>query len=395
MKRTGLLIVSLLIASLLLSSCGQKAKVSISTGVMEPPENTETSSVPLLGAEKQTDVTQDEKYDAVFLNISIADFLNAGFKFGDSCDITFSNGLTFEDIPFYNGYYVRSGLPLIVGYPGYQYVAVTCNNQGLWTKSGLKDGDNATVSLREEGKYLDVQEALSQSYSNDRNEYESDVVFANFRALSGGSIKENFIFRGASPVDNEKNRAPYANAMLRENEISFILDLADSDADINGYFEEEDFASDYAKALYDEGKVALLSMSSSYGSDTYKQKLASGLVRMLDADGKIYVHCLEGKDRTGFVCMLLEALSGASYDEMLSDYMKTYDNYYHVTKEKTPEKYNAIVDLYFNAFVSYLHGTEDIEELKKADYTSDAQSYLLSAGMTQDEIDALTELITK
>ena len=97
----------------------------------------------------------------------------------------------------------------------------------------------------------------------------------------------------------------------------------------------------------------------------------------------------------GFVCMLLEALSGASYDEMLSDYMITYDNYYHVTQDSASEKYDAIVDLYFNAFAAYLHGTEDLAVLKTADYTQDAENYLLSGGMTSEEITALRDLITE
>lgn len=354
------------------------------------------SSGPLFfETEQKADISQDEKYDAVFLNISIDDFLAAGFQFGDSCDVIFSNGLSFEDIPFYNGYYVRSGLPLIVGYPGYKCIAVTCNNQGLWTKSGLKDGDNAMVTLREAGKYIDVQEALNQTYSNDRDEYGDDSSFANFRALSGGKLNDDFVFRGASPVDNEKNRASYVNDMIEKNAIGFILDLADSESDILGYFNEDDFCSDYAKKLYDSGNVALLGMSSNYSSDTFKQKLASGLKQMLKAKGNIYIHCLEGKDRTGFVCMLLEALCGASYDEMLSDYMQTYENYYHVSKDKTPEKYNAIVDLYFNAFVSYLHGTDNVEDLQKANYVNDAERYLFDAGMIQDEIDSIKYLLTE
>lgn len=398
-KKSIVCIALLLAVLLMLCSCDHCVKepvISISAGVMDPPAPSgDDPAWPGLNAEQQSDVSRDEKYDAVFLNVSIEDFLNAGFRFGDSCDVTFSNGLSLEDIPFYNGYYVRSGDPLIVGYPGYKFIAVTCNNQGLWSRSGLKNGDNATVTLREEGKYLSVQEALSQSYSNDRGEYADDATFANFRPLRGGRIKPGLLYRGASPVDSSKNRAPYANALLAENGIGFILDLADSEEDLAGYVREEGFCSDYAKALYDKGCMALLSMSSSYGSDTYKQKLASGLRQMLGAAGKIYVHCLEGKDRTGFVCILLEALSGASYDEMLSDYMITYDNYYHVTQDSAPEKYDAIVDLYFNAFAAYLHGTEDLAALKAADYTQDAENYLLSGGMTSEEIKALRALITE
>lgn len=340
-------------------------------------------------------VMQDEKFDAVYVDISIEDFLSSGFSFGDSCDVVFSNGLSYTDIPFYNGYYVRTGLPLIVGYPGYPYLAVTRNNAGLWTDSGLHDGDSVTITLHAAGRFISVQEALSQSYSDERSEYSSDGQFANLRALCGGSLREDFLFRGASPCNNEKNRAPYANAFIEANGVRFILDLADTAADFEGYRAAEDFSSDYTAALYDSGSIALLGMGSSYGSDAYKQALASGLKAMLGAEGPVYIHCTEGKDRTGFVCVLLEALAGASYDEMLADYMKTYENYYGVNEAGTPDKYAAITDLYFDAFMAFLHGTEDLDVLKAADYSADAAAYLLSAGMSEDEINALTSMICK
>lgn len=345
---------------------------------------------------KQTySITQDSKYDLVFLNASIDDFIASGFHFGDSCDVTFSNGFMLEDIPFFSGYYVRTGTPLIVGYPGYEYVAVTRNNQGLWTYAGLTESDTAVVTLHEAGKYLTEQEALSQSYSNDRDAYKDDIQFSNFRALSGGKLKDGFLYRGASPVDNQKNRAESVNALLEKNGIRFILDLADSEEEYLGYREEAGFSSFYAAGLYDSGCTVLLDMNSDYGSDTFKQKLAEGLRRMLSAEAPIYVHCLEGKDRTGFVCFLLESLAGASYDEMLSDYMKTYENYYGITKENSRDKYNAIASLYFDTFAAYLHGTEAVEELASADYSQDAVDYLLSAGMTADEVAALRNMITK
>lgn len=49
-------------------------------------------------------IHQDKKYDAVFLDVSIDDFIKSGFNFGDSCDITFSNGLKMEDVSFFSGY---------------------------------------------------------------------------------------------------------------------------------------------------------------------------------------------------------------------------------------------------------------------------------------------------
>ncbi len=73
---------------------------------------------------------------------------------------------------------------------------------------------------------------------------------------------------------------------------------------------------------------------------------------------------------------------------------EVYENYFHITAAGTPEKYNAVVDLYFVPFLEFLHGSEDIEALKAADYTEDAAAYLKSGGMTEAEIAALISLIT-
>ena len=345
--------------------------------------------------ERTYSVMQDPKFDAVFLDVSIEDFKASGFQFGDSCSVTFSNGLTLEDIPFFSGYYVRAGMPLIVGYPGYEHIAVTRNNLGLWTEGGLTDGDTATVTLHEAGKYRNVQDTLSQSYSNDRDDYRDDAQFSNFRALSGGDLKGDFLYRGASPVDDQKNRAAITDGLLEKNGIRFILDLADAEEEFLSYQKEDGFSSSCAARLYEEGFAVLLDMGANYSSDEFKQKLAGGLREMLSAEGPVYIHCLEGKDRTGFVCFLLEALAGASDDELRDDYMKTYENYYGITKDGSPEKYDAVVSLYFDAFAIHLRGTEQPEVPGPADRSQDAMQYLLNAGMTESEIEALRSMITK
>ena len=86
---------------------------------------------------------------------------------------------------------------------------------------------------------------------------------------------------------------------------------------------------------------------------------------------------------------------GASYDEMCQDYMTTYYNYYGITKEGSPEKYEAVVSLYFDSFMSYLYGSEDKEVLKSADYSEAARNYLTEAGLTSEEIDKLVTYLSK
>lgn len=346
-------------------------------------------------AEAAAAVSEDAKFGAAILSLSPEAFEAAGFHLGDSCDVAFGNGYTLNDVPYFNGYYVKNGAPVIVAYPGFGTVSITLNNRGIWAEAGLTDGEAVTVRLHEAGKYAALQEALGQSYSFRREDYGSDEEFVNFRALSGGALKAGFLYRGASPVDNSRGRAACADGLLAANGIRFVLDLADSPEDMEAYRAAEDFASLYAGALYDEGRAAFLDMSSAYESADYRQKVAGGLRTMLGADGPVYIHCMEGKDRTGFVCMLLEALAGADYDEMLADYMTTYRNYYGVSPEETPEKYAAIAALYFDSFAAALHGTEDVGALRAADYAGDAEAYLLAGGLSEEEVRLLRAFITE
>lgn len=340
-------------------------------------------------------ISRDEKYDAVTLDFTLEDLEAMGYSLGDAVNVKFSNGLELVDVPFFNGYYVKTGEPVVVAYPGQDFVVITYNNMGLFTPAGLKDTDTVEITLSEHGKFLSTQEALSQSYSSDRADYDSDEQFANFRALSGGNLKQDFLFRGASPVDNTHGRAAIVDGLLKKHGIACVVDLADSDLDMQGYFSSSEFLSTYDKDLYDQGRVATLSMSSNYSSDAYKQSVAAGMRHLMGIGGPAYIHCLEGKDRTGFVCTLIEALAGASYDEMRADYMQTYANYYGITEADAPDRYNAVASLYFDSFIEYLCEVEDEPVDKTADFSGAARSYLASAGMSDDEIDQLTALICK
>ena len=335
-------------------------------------------------------VFKDDKFDCANLNISKEDFEENGFALGDSFDISFPDGTVYEDVPYFNGYYVKTKMPVIVAYPKNDYVLIANNNSYLWSSLNLKDNDEVIITLKEKGTYLATQEALGQSYKMDRESYRSDEEFANFRALSGGDLKENYLYRGASPVDNSRNRASYVDNLLKENNIVTIIDLADNVEDIKTYFSSSDFNSEYTRELYENGKDILLSMSSNYDSLEYKESVTEGFRFLIENKGPAYIHCMEGKDRTGFVCFLIEALMNASYEEMCNDYMLTYQNYYDITIENDSDKYDAIVSLYFDSFVEYLTG-QDLD--KTLNYHEYANDYLLSCGLSQDEIDNLIILV--
>ena len=125
----------------------------------------------------------------------------------------------------------------------------------------------------------------------------------------------------------------------------------------------------------------------SYASDEFRSKIANGLTAMAEHDGPYLLHCTEGKDRTGFVCMLLEALCGASYQEIVDDYMITYDNYYGITKASDAVRYDVIVESVLDPMLKSVAG--DGTDLRTADLAEAAASFLRSAGMTDAQIAAL------
>ena len=340
-------------------------------------------------------VSKDEKFGSADLDISEDDIANAGFALGDSCNIEFSNGVNLSDVPYYNGYYTKDGMPVIVAYPKSEHVTIAYTNGNFWSANNLSNGDTVKITLTEKAKYKTTQDTLSQTYSVERKDYSSDAQFSNFRALKGGKLKKNFLYRGASPVNNSRNRASITNSLVEKKKIKSVMDLSDTDKEMKEYFSDPDFTSNYTKKLYKNKKDITLGMSTNKNSDEFKASLAKGLRFIIKNDGPIYIHCTEGKDRTGFVCMLLEALAGSTYSEMQTDYMKTYENYYGISKETNKDKYDAISSLYFDSFFTYLNGEDNAEKLKNLDFVSPAEKYLKSCGLNSKEIKQLHALIEK
>ncbi|MBQ9043587.1 MAG: tyrosine-protein phosphatase [Eggerthellaceae bacterium] len=343
-------------------------------------------------------VSRDTSFGGVYVGATIDEFNELGFEYGDSVDIVFSNGYEMRGVPYYNGYYVRVGSPLLVGYPGYPYIEAAVNyGDPLWDTAGLSESDTATVTLAQAGAFADVQESFDIAYTSERSDYGSDVQFANFRSLSGGSMREGAAYRSASPVDNEYNRAAYVEDLMRQAGVAYVLDLSDDADEVDAFMAEsteQGVDLSYFKSLRDAGNVGELNLSASYPSRSFTEKLAAGLAEMSQHDGPYLIHCIEGKDRTGFVCALLEALCGATYSEMEADYMTTFANYYGITKESDPTKYNAILHLNLDGMLSFLAGVDDSADLGSIDYREPARNYLKSGGMTDEQIDKLIERLS-
>ncbi len=368
------------------------------------------------------------------VNISIKDFIALGFELGDACDVVLENDLyryEFKSVPFYNGYYTKTGDPLLCAYgyavkenrgedyqytrTDYPYLRFCFNNREMWNLLHLTTDMKCTITLVEQGGYEYEQKLVGGlTYSKDFEDYEAkngitkEEVFANFRAVKSDAMKENVLFRSASPFDNANNRAPYVNELAKANGIDYVLNLADSQTKIDKYKESDVWSElDYSQQLLDNDRVCLMSMSAAYEGAAYQAALVKGLNSALEHNAtKILFHCTEGKDRTGFVGLVLESLCGASYEEMLFDYMVTYDNYYNLTEASDKTAYDYIVDLKFNDMVNYLltfdpsleakgDGTYDLAGVTPENFATAARNLLAKAGMSEDNLQALTALLKK
>lgn len=387
-------LILLLLVSIFLSSCNSFAK----NQAKSETSTSETTTIDHNDAEithilvSNIPIHEEPKYNGVYIKKTFDEFNAFGFEYGDSVDIVFSNGYELTDIPYFSGFYTAVGDPLLVAYPGYEYIdACIYNGDGLWSVGNFEPNDTATISLHEKGKYLSRETLLKVKYTDDRNDYASDEIFANFRNVKTGNLKKDILYRGASPIDNQHNRARYADELIEKSHVKYDVNLSDTVKDITDHFNSDDFDSDYFKSLYEEGRVSITPLTMNYKSEEFAKMIVKAMTDMSRNEGPYYIHCLEGKDRTGFLCMIIEGLTGASYEEIIKDYMASYDNYYQVNENNNKEKYDAIKENNINAMLRFLAdndpnaGNGDIE-LEDLDWVNITGRYLERNGMTEEDI---------
>ena len=340
-------------------------------------------------------VIYDEEFENIYIDITIKQFNELGFDFGDSVNIYFSDGHTELNIPYYSGYYSPVEHLQLTGYPGDPYIKIArnCGNP-TWDEFGMNDDTTVEIVLDEKAKYLDIQELFSLKYSDDRDDFASDEMFVNFRALKGGNIKENYFYRSTSPCDNLHNRASYTDKILKAHDIKYVINLSNNAKRYEAFLEKEDFNSPYYHSLYCDNNVSLWLLNVNYRSQEFKKKVADGLLEMSKHEGPVVIHCAEGKDRTGFVCALILGLVGANAQEIVDDYMITYDNYYHITKQSSPKRYEAISNNIHDFIHSVCDKQTDID-FYDLDIYRGCKDYLKQGGLNDEEISEIENYIKK
>lgn len=355
-------------------------------------------------------VREIQKYGNIVLDVEPEKLQEAGYAYGDMLAVTM-DGKTWQ-IPFCtnysdvdNGSYVAcdkdEGLILAINMGDFATAGgiaekITAEDKSFtWVFPDGKSMEDLVVSISmgEKGGYHDQYLIHQLVRTNDRADYDSDRIFANFRYIAAGDLGKNALFRSSNPINNELGRAAYADDFVESNGIRTVMNLANSDADIAGYIAQEDFDSPYYASLYQAGQVKALNLSLDFAAEDFQDSLAEGLRFFVANEGPYLVHCDEGKDRAGFVSALLAGYMGASYDQVVEDYMQTYINYYHL--EKGSEQYIAVKNSNIDSTLRMITGSSDSTDLAKADLVAAARRYMKRIGLSDAECEALRSNLAK
>jgi hypothetical protein len=220
---------------------------------------------------------------------------------------------TDQEITAYIGSTTNTSAVVYNLIPGrtYYYVVRSGNNQvasGSFTTEGRRRMMNIYNS------------SWGQNYANNCRDFGGQVT------TSGKTIKFGKIFRGSNLDNTSSNQRNY---LLNNLKIGLDVDLRSNDRN-NVLFDDSKDIPTYEN----NQNAANLARYEGHTNESYSNttdlnnttKMKATLTRVMNAvtNGvNVYIHCAVGADRTGYTCMMLEAILGVPLERLDVDYELT------------------------------------------------------------------------
>ena len=331
----------------------------------------------------------------MYLNYPADSFLTR-FEIGDIVTVAI-NGYDTLEMPVAES---SSDVPiagfLVAAIKGSDQLVLTAHNAKLASVLGIT-AENApievSVSMKEKGGYLLGLDIMRNTqYMDTYTESYPDLSveeFANFREVHTTGMGEHKLYRSSSPIYLYLGRNYYADSLAQAAGVATIVNLADSE---NGAYSYKGFDVSY----YSTQNAIYLAMPTEFFSTPFKEGLVKGFRYMIEHESPYLVHCTYGMDRTGFTIAVLEALMGASAEEIQADYAKTFSNYFTVVDGKQVALNNQQIDFFKAVILRNLKAVYhaegiDVPDTEPIDWAAATEKYLGKLGMTPEEISALKE----
>lgn len=332
-------------------------------------------------------ITAVEKYGHLVTDVPFEQMQQLGYAHGDIVKVDFENAYRFT-APIVKKYEVDKGKPLVRTEYADGKIAFCINYGNLAKESGAGVGDKFLIYMQEKGGYADDFEALDVTRTDNRADYSDDATFANFREVTFNSaIAPNMLYRGSHPTKTRWPRAPYVSALMEKAGIATVINMSDSEDQLKNTYlaASNQYASAYYGKLANAGNVICLAMDMDFTGKAFTDNIMKALQFMITHNAPYYIHCNEGKDRTGFIFVLLGALMGADEKAIYDDYMKSYENFYHVAPGS--RKYNLILQKNAVPMLNWV-------TMNRQDKAQAVEDFLIKNSMTKDDIEALKAKLT-
>ena len=336
-----------------------------------------------------------DNYGGVILPITGEDFFKkSGFNMLDIVDVDISGHKAICPIvPDYN--YIDSGVCAISPVNGMEKEIFLLAIGGQFavltelakrTKNGwvvnptLKFPLEVKFSLNTKDGYRETFEIYAYLFarrSNNREDYPelNDAEYCNFRTVTGGSIKPGILFRTSNPLKPRFKRNWYSDKECEKAGISKFINISENQNEIDTYKNNPEYEKSYCL----KQEILANCVPADYKDEYFLECFKNALLFMAKDKRKSVIHCMEGKDRTGYMVAVLQALMGATTKEIMEDYSKSHCNFFKVNlKDHTmPLIQRQIID-YLN---DNLGGNINDNNL-----TSKANEYLLNIGLNPAEV---------
>ncbi len=316
-------------------------------------------------------IIEINSYGQLIPDFTPADMAAAGFDYADLINVTIGDK-HLTNVPYVSSFNEVAILgPSYVDYNarGDDYGFSMLNGDFHYYIGG-EVGDKCVMTLASKGGYKKTYELMKSVYPTERRPGETSEVYANFRMVTTTGIASGVLYRSSNPLNcvNNPGRYSVVDSLAQVVGIKTEIDLADTPQKVETYMKSEGYASTYCPELYRSGYTMACGMSANCFAEDFKVKLGNALKFMIANEPPYLIHCNEGKDRCGFVSMLLEALAGASLEELRRDYMVTMLNFYKI--EDQGESYKMRQELAIDRMIWLLNNEDALERFLDIDWSS-------------------------
>lgn len=197
----------------------------------------------------------------------------------------------------------------------------------------------------------------------------------------GKTVKQGLIFRG-SCMSASKDPA-FADLALSDEGKKYMQETLKIKSDFDLRWDA--LYPDLTQSPIPGAKITFFGISGYADAFTeqYKENYRKLFSAFANKDNyPVYVHCDAGADRTGTAMMILEYLLGMKWEDIKHDY------------EFTSFSRAGLRSVYSGPYVSYINNfTVGFEAFEGDTYAEKAENYLLSIGVTSEEIASIRSIM--